>query len=261
MARRLDDQALAPLRAGLALSFLGACSYAQDRLPQATACFEAALREQRGIDDHWGVGLSLVGLGYSTRDMGDFAEAMNLFNQGLEPLAELGDHRMIALALDGIAGIAIGWKHPELAARLFGAAAAMREIDGLPVEPAFRASHASGVDAARDALGDDAFGAGWAQGAALPQSTAVANATAIVTLAPGSVPMSPPSTQVDWLGLTPRETEVLRLLAEGLTDRDIAAALSISERTAGNHVQHAMHKVGVDSRTAAAVFAVRHNLD
>jgi predicted ATPase/DNA-binding CsgD family transcriptional regulator len=62
------------------------------------------------------------------------------------------------------------------------------------------------------------------------------------------------------LGLTPRESEVLRLLATGLSDRQIAAALSISERTAGNHVQHAMQKIGVDSRTAAAVFAVRHDL-
>jgi DNA-binding NarL/FixJ family response regulator len=62
------------------------------------------------------------------------------------------------------------------------------------------------------------------------------------------------------LGLTPREVEVLRLVAEGLSDRQIADALSISERTAGNHVQHAMAKIGVDSRTAAAVFAVRHGL-
>ena len=61
-------------------------------------------------------------------------------------------------------------------------------------------------------------------------------------------------------GLTPREIEVLRLLVAGMSDREIAATLSISERTAGNHVQHAMQKIGVDSRTAAAIFAVRHNL-
>jgi DNA-binding NarL/FixJ family response regulator len=61
--------------------------------------------------------------------------------------------------------------------------------------------------------------------------------------------------------LTSREVEVLGLLAEGLSDREIAGALSISERTAGNHVQHAMQKIGVESRTAAAVFAIRHQLD
>jgi DNA-binding NarL/FixJ family response regulator len=52
----------------------------------------------------------------------------------------------------------------------------------------------------------------------------------------------------------------VRLLAQGMSDREIAETLSISERTAGNHVQHAMQKIGVDSRTAAAIFAVRHGL-
>lgn len=61
-------------------------------------------------------------------------------------------------------------------------------------------------------------------------------------------------------GLTPREGEVLRLLAEGLSDREIGSALSISERTAGNHVTHILQKLNLDSRTAAAVFAVRHDL-
>lgn len=59
-------------------------------------------------------------------------------------------------------------------------------------------------------------------------------------------------------GLTPREGEVLALLAEGQSDSDIAAALSISERTAGNHVQHIIHKLGVKSRTAAAIWAFRN---
>jgi DNA-binding NarL/FixJ family response regulator len=58
--------------------------------------------------------------------------------------------------------------------------------------------------------------------------------------------------------LTPREGEVLRLLIEGVSDREIAATLSISERTADNHVLHTLQKLGVESRTSAAIFAVRH---
>ena len=56
----------------------------------------------------------------------------------------------------------------------------------------------------------------------------------------------------------PRECDVLALLAEGRSDSGIAAALSISERTAGNHVQHVMHKLGVKSRTSAAMWAFRN---
>jgi len=185
---------------------------------------------------------------------------MALFAEGLALFTELGDRRIIALALDGVAGLAIAWGQPERAARLFGAAAALREASGLPVDPAHRAAHGRDVAAARAALGEGAFTAGWATGAALPLPVAIAEATAIAVPAPGTVPTSPPSNQAERLGLTPRESEVLRLLAEGLSDREIAAALSISERTAGNHVQHVMEKINVDSRTAAAVFAVRHGL-
>jgi DNA-binding CsgD family transcriptional regulator len=62
------------------------------------------------------------------------------------------------------------------------------------------------------------------------------------------------------LGLTPREGEVLRLLVRGLTDREIAAALFISPRTVGGHVANLLAKLGLDSRTAAAAYAVRHGL-
>ncbi len=259
-ARRLGDRVPASVGAGLALSFLGALAYAQDALPLATSRFEEALLDQRGVDDRWGIGFSLVGLGYAARDRGDSARAAASFAEGLARFTELGDRRMIALALDGVAGLAIAWRQPERAARLLGAAAAMRETGGLPVEPTFRIAHERAVAAARAALGEEALAAGWAAGAALPLPAAVAEATAIAAPAPGTVPTSPPPNQGDRLGLTPRESEVLRLLTGGLSDREIAAALSISERTAGNHVQHLMQKIDVDSRTAAAVFAVRHGL-
>jgi predicted ATPase/DNA-binding CsgD family transcriptional regulator len=257
-ARRLDDEALASLCAGVALSFLGASAFAQDALPLAKSRSEAALLEQRAIDDRWGMGVSLVRLGYAARGRGDTGQAMALFTEGLALLAELGDRRIIAMAIDGVAGLAIAWGLPERAARLFGAAASLREAGGLPIDPAIRAAHGRDVAAARTALGEGAFAAGWAAGAALPLPVVITEATAIA--APGTVPTFPPSNKVDLFGLTPREVEVLRLLVAGLSDREIAASLSISERTAGNHVQHAMHKIGVDSRTEAAVFAVRHGL-
>jgi DNA-binding CsgD family transcriptional regulator len=62
-------------------------------------------------------------------------------------------------------------------------------------------------------------------------------------------------------GLSPREVEVLRLVAAGRTDREIAAALLISRRTATTHLTHILNKLGLDSRTAAAAYAVRHGLD
>ena len=60
--------------------------------------------------------------------------------------------------------------------------------------------------------------------------------------------------------LTPREAEVLRLLAQGLSDREIAEGLFLSSRTVGGHVTSLLTKLDLDSRTAAAVYAVRHGL-
>lgn len=61
-------------------------------------------------------------------------------------------------------------------------------------------------------------------------------------------------------GLTPREVEVLRLIARGLSNREIASALTISPRTAGHHVEHVYEKIGASNRAAASFFAVRHGL-
>jgi HD-GYP domain-containing protein (c-di-GMP phosphodiesterase class II) len=61
-------------------------------------------------------------------------------------------------------------------------------------------------------------------------------------------------------GLTEREVQVLGLLARGLTNRQIATELDIAVKTAGNHVQSTLDKVGVRTRSAAAMFAMRHGL-
>ena len=61
-------------------------------------------------------------------------------------------------------------------------------------------------------------------------------------------------------GLTKREIEVLKLLAEGLFNKEIAYKLSISERTVKNHVSNIFKKINASDRTQAAVFAIKNNL-
>ena len=76
-------------------------------------------------------------------------------------------------------------------------------------------------------------------------------ATAVTTPAAASTPGT---------GLTAREVEVLRLVARGRTNTDIADELGLSEKTIAHHLTHIFNKTGSENRAAAAAFAIRHGL-
>jgi DNA-binding NarL/FixJ family response regulator len=114
---------------------------------------------------------------------------------------------------------------------------------------------------ARRALGPAAFAAAWETGAALPLAAAVAEALADdpspAFAASGAATASDPAAA---LGLTAREADVLRLLAQGRSNREIGNALFISRRTVNFHVTNLLGKLALQSYAAAAAFAVRHGL-
>ena len=131
----------------------------------------------------------------------------------------------------------------ERAARLLGAAEAQRDRLGLRYR--VREDHVArerAVAAARAALGEAAFATAWAAGRTLSPGQAVAEAHEAF-VPPASSPRG---------SLTPREVEILRLLASGMTNPAIATALFISVRTVENHVARILAKLGVHTRTAAA---------
>ena len=72
--------------------------------------------------------------------------------------------------------------------------------------------------------------------------------------------LTPSSVRSDAHGLSERELEVLRLVAAGKTNREIASALVVSQHTVARHVQNIFGKLGVSSRTAATAFAFEHEL-
>ncbi len=112
----------------------------------------------------------------------------------------------------------------------------------------------------RTQLGEAAFTAAWSEGLAMPAHEAIDDALAFARMV--SRQPQPPDHVADLPGpgLTRRERDVIRLLVDGRSDREIAGELFISTRTASNHVRNIMNKLGVDNRTAAATYAVRQEL-
>ena len=101
----------------------------------------------------------------------------------------------------------------------------------------------------RDALGDE-FTTAWAEGEALSLKEAISYAQR------GHGERKRPST--GWASLTPTELDVVRLVAEGLGNKEVALRLSISHRTVQTHLTHAYAKLGITSRVALAQEAARH---
>jgi DNA-binding NarL/FixJ family response regulator len=114
----------------------------------------------------------------------------------------------------------------------------------------FDAGYDALVTAIRTALGDRDFDAAWAEGAALSTEEAIAYAQR------GRGERKRPSS--GWGSLTPTEVDVVRLVHDGLPNKDIATRLFISPRTVQSHLRHVYNKLGLTSRVQLAQEAARH---
>jgi len=171
--------------------------------------------------------------------------------EALAVAAATDAHLITADALECLAGIAGDAGNYREAARLYGAADAVRKGTGVVRFKTHDDGYASGVDTVREALGHSDFEAGWAEGAAMSTGEAIAYARR------GHGGRKRPAS--GWDALTPTERDVVRLVSEGLANKDIATRLFVSPRTVQSHLTHVYNKVGVSSRVQLAQEAARHN--
>jgi DNA-binding CsgD family transcriptional regulator/tetratricopeptide (TPR) repeat protein len=242
-----------------ALAGLGLAAGHLDEVVEARGRLEESLTLFTTIGYTQGRAVALHGLGLAAWGQGEAVEAVARLQESLRLRQQMGERLGIAECLEGLAAVAVGQGHHGRAARLLGAAEAMREAIGAPLPPVERLDHVGAVRAAREALGERSFASAWAAGGALPLEQAVAEALGDE---PASVAATGPTsiTPLDPAGLTRREVEVLRLLAGGATDREIAGGLSISIKTVNKHVASILGKTGSANRTAAGAFAHQHGL-
>jgi predicted ATPase/DNA-binding CsgD family transcriptional regulator len=236
-----------------AVGNLGWSALFRGDLERARPLLDEALSIARRREDVPSIVSPASGLGFLALLRRDVDTATRLFTESLQTSWQIDDPRFVTVCLNGLHWVATMEGKHRRAARLFGATEALRQAIGLhAVEDFLRPE--LGDD--RNRLGPATFDAAVSEGRLMTLEQAVKYALTDELPAAMSVPATPGRTA----GLTPRELDVLRLVAEGKTDREIGAELFISPNTVMNHVSHILAKLDVDSRTAAAAYALRHDL-
>jgi predicted ATPase/DNA-binding CsgD family transcriptional regulator len=259
LARASDEMSLA-----YALHAAGQAALSQGDVATASSFIQESLALFRKMGKRPDMAELLVIFGQVAAAQGDDAMAQSHYEESLALGREFGFKRIIPASLEGLAALVIRQGEPTWAARLWGAAQALREAMGTPLPPVYRADYEQAVTSTRSHLGEKAFAAAWAEGRAMTLEEVLAARELATTSppAPAGQPSPPPVmarvTYPD--GLTAREVEVLRLVAQGLTDVHVAEQLVISPRTVHAHLSSIYSKLGTTSRSGATRYAIEHNL-
>ena len=250
-------------RARLLICLAQAAGLAGDE-QRAVACHRefAALTEAgsefiRSAYSAW----SLWAMGAAAWRRGDLDRATGLQQQSLRLRARGNDRMGPAFCVEVLAWIAASGRRSERAAVLLGAATGLWQSMGMSLD-SHRPMAGYQRDCerqARQALGEAAFQAAYHRGRELPAADVLAYAQ---QQPPAKPPEKPPAPAVsEGAPLTPRELQVARLVAAGRSNKDIAAGLVISQRTAENHVEHILTKLGFTSRAQVAAWVAASQPD
>jgi predicted ATPase/DNA-binding CsgD family transcriptional regulator len=243
-----------------ALGYLAELALIQDDAAGARSLIEKALEVVGELGDKEGSTWFSFLLGKVAVLQGDYAAALARYQEALA----FGYNLYIPSCLEGVADMAARQAEFVWVGRLWGAAEALREAMGTPLPPVYRADYERAITAARKHLGEKAFAAAWAEGRVMTPEQAFAAREPLATPTPTLAEQSsPPPVRVRVTypdGLTAREVEVLRLVAQGLKDTEVAERLIISPRTVHAHLVSIYSKLGITSRNAATRYAIEHKL-
>jgi predicted ATPase/DNA-binding CsgD family transcriptional regulator/DNA-binding XRE family transcriptional regulator len=282
-AEQLYQEALEHFRAErdcywMAEALLGVAHVALNRgdYERAAAAYEESLQLSQDIGSRPGAARAQSGLGFLARARGDPALACQLFQKSLAVWGEIDDATSTAICLEAMAGTICSLGMPQRAAQLLGAAEALRERISYPVPRGALPTYQQTIAGIQSSLSMLQFSTSWVEGRALSPAGAIALAgenlpsqdatdaeTGMVVATAADVewtPAAPQPSDVTGHGLTPRELEVLRLVATGRSNREIAEALSISVPTVKRHLSTILGKLALPSRSSATAYAHTHHL-
>jgi non-specific serine/threonine protein kinase len=246
LCERLGDDA----GVAMASNDLGEIARGAGELDDAVPLYERALALWRAGSDPSGVARAAHNLAQAVLLRGELDRATMLLLEALEASRGIGDRNQDAGALAGLAAVAAAREPSAAAATLHGAAQAELDAVDIALDPLDEAPFRAAEAALRAALGDTRFAEASARGRQLSDDERRRLIERITAGEPAPAPDL----------LTRRELEVVRLIAAGLTNGEIAQRLVVSDHTIHRHVSNILGKLGVPSRAAAASLAAQRGL-
>lgn len=241
----------------------------QGRLDDAEAIALDALTFYRRVGNRTVEALVLVILGGVSLARGNLSDTWLRLSGGVAIMQELGGVIGIAQTFERFVGLAMAQQRYAGAVQLAGSLTALLERSGAPLAPAGQARLDQRLESARTTLSPAAWDAAWQTGREATLEQAVEAARTITEPAqlspthaapPGATPTPPPGRTAGPSPLSPRELEVAALVAQGMTNAEIAETLVISTGTAANHVNHILAKLGFGSRAQIAAWMTERGL-
>jgi ATP/maltotriose-dependent transcriptional regulator MalT len=215
---------------------------------EADRLFADSLTQFEELGDRLQAAGSLYGLAQLASRRGDHEQAQGFCERALGLASRLNDRWLVSSCLEGMGRIAVAAGRVKRGVQLLSAAERAQRDTGTQWTPFVRGDYKQAVESARAALGEDEFAGAWASGQLLTPDQA-----AVAADAAGPAPTGHKE-------LTARELEVLKLVAEGLSDAEVSQRLVVSRRTVHSHLRSIYRKLGVNSRTAATRYAVEGEL-
>ncbi|MCC6704775.1 MAG: hypothetical protein IT334_07840 [Thermomicrobiales bacterium] len=236
-----------------ALHFLGYVAALAGELDRGRDAFQRSIRLFNSGPETQRLS-SLHGLGRVELLAGHLAGAYDALSQALAGRQARSETLQVRLILTDLALLARASGRPRLAAEWLGAVG----LDAALLSPKrfFADRWIEAIDRLRAELGVGEFERALERGRLIGLAEAVESALAFAT--PSAVQID--AEQAESAHLSPRELEVLRLIVDGASDRQIAETLFISPLTATRHVKNILHKLDAPTRTAAAMLAVRRGI-
>jgi predicted ATPase/DNA-binding CsgD family transcriptional regulator len=232
---------------------IGVVALLQGRLDSAAEAFTRSLA-QNSDGSPWSRSHALWGLGLVQLRSHDIHKALDLERESLAIMQAVDDGSGCALCVGALACVAAEQEQWEHAARLGGAEEMLWRSIPAELPAPVMALHHDHREATRRALGARRWATCEDEGKALDRSAAVALALGQASSGPPAA-QSPPPVGVGLL--TDRQLEVAHLVTVGMTDRQIAARLVISPRTAESHVEHILLRLGLRNRAEIAAWTAR----